>query len=58
MCEEDAIVQYFYTDISQRVFPLTRISLLQFATVSFFQFVTITDSIDVHNYLFNGEQVS
>ena len=38
--------------------PLTRISLLQFPILSFVQFVTITDSIDVYCYLFYGEQVS
>ena len=37
--------------------PLTRVSLLQFPILSFVQFVTITDSIDVHYYFFNGEQV-
>ena len=36
---------------------LTQDSLLQFPILSFFQFVTITDSIDVHYYLFNGEHV-
>ena len=37
--------------------PLTRVSLLQFPILAFFQFVTITDNRDVHYYLFNGEQV-
>ena len=37
--------------------PLRRISLLQFPILSFFQFVTVTDGLDVHYYLFNGEQV-
>ena len=37
--------------------PLTRDSLLQFPILSFFQFVTITDNIDVHYYLFDGEHV-
>ena len=36
----------------------TRISLLQFPILSFTQFVTITDSIDVYYYLFGGEQLS
>ena len=37
--------------------PLTRDSLLQFPILSFSQFVTITDNIDVHYYLFQGEHV-
>ena len=36
---------------------LTRDSLLQFPILSFFQFVTITDNIYVHYYLFHREQV-
>ena len=31
--------------------------MLQFPILSFFSFLTITDSVDVHYYLFNGEQV-
>ena len=57
MSKEDAIVLYFCTHISQRVFAPTRISLLKFPSLSFSQFVTIRDSIDVHYYLFNGEKV-
>ena len=37
--------------------PLTRVSLLQFPILAFFQFVTITDNNDVYYYLFNGLQV-
>ena len=37
--------------------PLTRVLLLQFPILSFSRFVTITDSIDVYYYLFDGEQV-
>ena len=37
--------------------PLTRVLLLQFPILSFFQFLTITDNKDVHYYLFYGEQV-
>ena len=44
--------------IRQRVFAPTRISLLQFPILSFSQLVTITDSIDVHYYLFNEEQTA
>ena len=36
---------------------LTRVSLLQFSILSFFQIVTITDIIYVHYYLFHGDQV-
>ena len=36
---------------------LTRDSLLQFPILSLFQFVTITDNIDVRYYLFHGEQL-
>ena len=43
--------------LSQRVFAPTRIFLLQFPILSFSQFVTITDSIDVYYYLFDGELV-
>ena len=53
----DAIVWYFCTDISQGLFAPTRISLLQLPSLSFSQFVTITDSIDVYYYLFDGEPV-
>ena len=38
-------------------FAPTRIPLSQFPILSFSQFVTITDSIDVYYYLFDGEQV-
>ena len=38
-------------------FPLTRDSLLHLPILSFFQFVTIKGNIDVHYYLFDGEQV-
>ena len=37
--------------------PLTGDSLLQYPILSFFQFVTITDNVYVHYYLFHGEQV-
>ena len=37
--------------------PLTRVSLLEFLILAFFQFVTITDNKVLHYYLFNGEQV-
>ena len=47
----------FCRHISKRVFAPTGISLLQFPILSFSQFVTITDSIDVYNYLFDGEPV-
>ena len=47
----------FCRHISQRVFAPTPISLLQFPILSFSQFVTITDSIDVYYYLFDGEPV-
>ena len=40
------------------MFAPTRTSLLQFPIQSFSQFVTITHSIDVYYYLFDGEQVS
>ena len=40
------------------MFAPKRISLLQFPILSFSQFLTITDSIDVYFYLFDGEQVS
>ena len=43
--------------ISKGCLLLTRISLLQFPILSFFQFVSITDSIHVDYYLLNGEQV-
>ena len=36
---------------------LTRISLLRLNIRSFFQFVRITASIDVHYYLFHGEDI-
>ena len=36
--------------------PLTRDSLLLFPILSFFQFVSITDSIHVDYYLLNGEE--
>ena len=49
---------YFCTHISQRVFAPTRISLLQFPVLSFSQFLTITDRVDVYLYLLDGEQVS
>ena len=35
---------------------LTRVLLLQFPILSFFQSLTITDNKDVHYYLFNREQ--
>ena len=41
----------------KRCLLLTRISVLQFPILSFYQFVTISDNIDVHYYLFDGEQV-
>ena len=37
--------------------PLTRVLLLQFPILSFFQLLTITNNKDVHYYLFYGEQV-
>ena len=44
-------------DISQRVFaPNTNYSVGVSHSIVF-QFVTITNSIDVHYYLFNGEEV-
>ena len=43
--------------ISQRVFPPnTNYSVAVYDSIVF-QFVIITDSIDVHYYLFNGEDV-
>ena len=47
-----------FAHIRQRGFAPTRISLLQFPILSYFQFVTITDSVDVHYYLFNREQIA
>ena len=37
--------------------PLTRVFWFQFPFLSFFQFLTITDTKDVHYYLFYGEEV-
>ena len=36
--------------------PLTRVFWLQFPILSFFQFLTTTDSKDVHYCLFYGEE--
>ena len=47
----------FARTLVQKVFAATWISLLQFIILSFSQFVTITDSIAVYFYSFDGEQV-
>ena len=57
LLKTNAIVWYFCTHISQRVFARTRISLLQLPILSFSKFLTITDSTDVCHYLLDGEQV-
>ena len=57
MSKEDAIVWYFCTKKIQRVFASNTNYSVAVSHSIVFQFVTITDSIDLHYYLFNGEDV-